>query len=67
MITLNDVRKAKRASDWKLAVAEAKTAETKKLLSDNLHIGVLVRKGKTVYYSYANGNYSESKSIADLI
>lgn len=71
IVTINDVVKAKRARD---AIAAAKEADRARIrynqlltLSQNMHIGELMRQGKPVFYTFRDGNYIESANINDLV
>lgn len=71
IVTLNDVRKKKYALEaqrlYKADLIKAKSDKVKRALADNPHIGVLMRNGKVVYYTYKTGEYVESKSVFNLI
>lgn len=71
MITLNDARKAKRNADALRFGKPDKQAKAQAavniILSRNQHIGLLIRNGKIVYYSFQDDLYRESKNINDLI
>ena len=71
IITLRDVTKAKRAADAISAAIDAdkaiKRAQQLLALAENIHIGELVRNGKSVFYTYIDGQYVESNNVYDLI
>jgi len=76
MHTLQDAINEKKMMDAALyAKIDKRAAEEKRvadILRNNPQIGVLVKKGKTVYYtlkqiSYGNVQVTESKDPADLI
>jgi beta-lactam-binding protein with PASTA domain len=76
MYTLQDAINEKKMMDANLyAKIDKQAAEEKRIadiLRNNPQIGVLIKKGKTVYYtckliSYGNVQVTERKDPADLI
>jgi hypothetical protein len=68
IITARDYDKAERNTPRaRKEAAAVQAAEVRaRTLKENPHIGVLVRKGKEVFYSYASGEYREG-ALAEVL